>query len=264
MASEEQHSILTATQLSIGYLSKKKDTVVAENLSFKLNKGELIGLVGANGIGKSTLLRTLTGMQKPLSGSVSIFGKNLEGYHPLELAALLSVVFTEAPTSKNLSVLEFVSLGRQPYTNWMGTLTPTDKEKIDWALTITDTQKLSQRKCFELSDGQLQRVAIARALAQDTPIIILDEPTTHLDLYHRAYVLKLLKKLTKETEKIILFSTHEIDLAIQLSDKIGVLTKDAFYFDQPCNLIEQGKFNSLFPEDTIQFDSKTGRFTIKD
>ena len=264
MASENQHSVLKVTNLSIGYSHKKKDTVVAQNLSFELNKGELIGMVGANGIGKSTLLRTLTGMQKPLAGTISILGKKLEEYHPLELASLLSVVFTEAPASKNLSVLEFVSLGRQPYTNWMGTLTPNDKEKIDWALEITDTQKLSQRKCFELSDGQLQRVAIARALAQDTPIIILDEPTTHLDLYHRAYVLKLLKKLTKETEKIILFSTHEIDLAIQLSDKIGVLTTDAFYFVQPCKLIEEGKFNALFPEDIILFDAKTGRFTIKD
>ncbi|MCB0456779.1 MAG: ABC transporter ATP-binding protein [Flavobacteriaceae bacterium] len=264
MFSETPHTILQATNISIGYSHKKKSTVVAENISFQLQKGELIGLVGANGIGKSTLLRTLTGIQKPLSGSVSIFNKNIANYHPLELASLLSVVLTEAPTSKNLSVLEFVSLGRQPYTNWMGKLTPTDSEKVQWALQITDTQKLSQQKCFELSDGQLQRVAIARALAQDTPIIILDEPTTHLDLYHRAVVLKLLKKLSQETEKTILFSTHEIDLAIQLSDKMMVLTEANCHFDAPCKLIEEGKFKSLFPEDTIQFDTKTGRFSIKD
>lgn len=261
---ERQHNILTTENLSIGYSHKRKSTVVAKNLSFQLQKGELIGLVGANGIGKSTLLRTLTGIQKPLSGSVSIFNKKINQYHPLELASLLSVVLTEAPVSKNLSVLEFVSLGRQPYTNWIGKLTPFDSEKIEWALEITDTQKLLHRKCFELSDGQVQRVAIARALAQDTPIIVLDEPTTHLDLYHRAVVLKLLKKLTQETEKIILFSTHEIDLAIQLSDKMLVLLEDNWYFDQPCKLIEEGKFNTLFPEDTIHFDEKTGRFTIKE
>ena len=138
------------------------------------------------------------------------------------------------------------------------------QEKIEWALTITDTQKLSKRKCFELSDGQLQRVAIARALAQDTPIIILDEPTTHLDLFHRANVLKLLKKLTNETEKVILFSTHEIDLAIQLSDKMLVLKNDGFSFDSPKNLISTKQFDSLFPEDIVLFDPISGRFTIKD
>ncbi|MEZ4779527.1 MAG: ABC transporter ATP-binding protein [Flavobacteriaceae bacterium] len=264
MHSESQHNVLIAENLSIGYSHKKEKTVVAAHLSFQLQKGELVGLVGANGIGKSTLLRTLTGIQKQISGSVSIFNKNISSYHPLDLASLLSVVLTEALTSKNLSVLEFVSLGRQPYTNWIGKLTSTDSEKIHWALETTDTQKIAQQKCFELSDGQMQRVAIARALAQDTPIIILDEPTTHLDLYHRASVLKLLKKLTQETQKTILFSTHEIDLAIQLSDKMLVLTETNCYFDQPCKLIEEGKFKALFPEDTIHFDLKTGRFSIKD
>ena len=264
MNSEKQHTILQATDLSIGYIQKKNTITVAEKLSFQLQKGELIGLVGANGIGKSTLLRTLSGIQKPLSGSITIFNKSLENYHPLALASQLSIVLTEAPISKNLLVSEFVSLGRQPYTNWIGKLTQEDVKKIHWALQITDTQKLSHRKCFELSDGQLQRVSIARALAQDTPIIILDEPTTHLDLYHRAVILKLLKKLSEETQKTILFSTHEIDLAIQLSNKILVLSETNWYFDHPCKLIEEGKFNTLFPEDSIHFDDKTGRFTIKE
>ena len=264
MNSEKKHSILEALDLAIGYSHKKKNIIVAEHLSFQLQKGELVGLVGANGIGKSTLLRTLSGIQKPLSGSVTLFQQSIENYAPLELASLLSVVLTEAPISKNLTVLEFVSLGRQPYTNWIGKLTPNDFEKIQWSLEMTNTQKIVHQKCFELSDGQLQRVAIARALAQDTPIILLDEPTTHLDLYHRASLVKLLKKLTKETDKIILFSTHEIDLAIQLTNKMMVLTETDCHFDTPCKLIEEGKFNSLFPADTIHFDEKTGRFTIKE
>src|SRR5690606_36926707 len=105
---------------------------------------------------------------------------------------------------------------------------------------------LANRKCFELSDGQMQRVAIARALAQDTPLIILDEPTTHLDLYHRAFILKLLKKLSSDTQKTILFSTHEIDLAIQLCNKMLVMTPEKIYFDSPCKLIEAGHFTTLF------------------
>lgn len=154
-------------------------------------------------------------------------------------------------------------MGRQPYTNWIGSLSPKDKEKVEFALEATETTVLADRKCYELSDGQMQRVSIARALAQDTPIIILDEPTTHLDLYHRAYILKLLKNLATETRKTILFSTHEIDLAIQLADKMIVMAKDQTFFDEPCKLIEAGKFDALFPEETIAFDAITGRFTIR-
>lgn len=263
MTSEKEHSVFQASELSIGYFSKKNTRIVARNINFDFSEGTLISLVGANGIGKSTLLRTLSGVQKSLDGTVQIYGKNLNTYHSIELATLLSVVLTEAPTSKNLSVLEFVSLGRQPHTNWMGSLGPEDKEKVQRALTQTDVSELKKRKCFELSDGQMQRVAIARALAQDTPLILLDEPTTHLDLYHRASVLKLLKKLATQTQKTILFSTHEIDLAIQLSDQMVLMTEKETLVNTPKRLINNGHFNDLFPEDTIFFDPNTGRFTIK-
>ncbi len=263
MASEGKHIILEAKDLAIGYSSKREVTTVSEKINFSLNKGELVGLVGANGIGKSTLLRTLASMQSKINGEIFLKKKPLTSYSTLQLANQLSVVLTEAPASKNLTVLELVSLGRQPYTNWMGSLSPVDKKAINGALKATETEILTQRKCFELSDGQLQRVYIARALAQDTPLIILDEPTTHLDLYHRAYVLKLLKKLAVETRKSILFSTHEIDLAIQLSDKMLVMAPEGCYFDQPCNLIEAGRFDTLFPKETITFNTETGRFSIK-
>jgi len=263
MTSEKEHIILQSEGLSIGYFSKKKPQVIASEISFNFSEGILISLVGANGIGKSTLLRTLSGMQKAIGGNVLIHDKQLRSYHPIELATLLSVVLTEAPTSKNLSVLEFVSLGRQPHTNWMGNLSVTDKEKVLRSLTQTDIVDLKHRHCFELSDGQMQRVAIARALAQDTSIILLDEPTTHLDLYHRANILKLLKKLAQDTRKTILFSTHEIDLAIQLSDQMILMTEQGTLIDAPKQLIKNGHFNDLFPADTIFFDSDTGRFTIK-
>jgi iron complex transport system ATP-binding protein len=263
MALEEKHIILQTHNLSVGYSKKGSDSIIAEGIDFSIEKGELVGVVGANGIGKSTLLRTLTGMQNALKGSIFLNGKSLNEYSSFQLATQLSVVLTEAPASKNLSVLEMISLGRQPYTNWMDSLSEIDKKAINFALEATETTALTHRKCYELSDGQMQRVAIARALAQDTPLIILDEPTTHLDLYHRAYVLKLLKNLAKETGKTILFSTHEIDLAIQLTDKMLVMAKDATYFDAPCKLIEDGRFETLFPKETIDFDSNTGRFTIR-
>lgn len=263
MTSEKGHSVLSAAGLSVGYFSKRKTEVIAKNIDLNLPRGCLVSLVGANGIGKSTLLRTLSGMQKQIEGVVSIESKELSDYHPIELAGMLSVVLTEAPSSKNLSVLEFVSLGRQPHTNWMGKLSDADKEQVRRAMDQTDVSALKQKKCFELSDGQLQRVAIARALAQDTPIIILDEPTTHLDLYHRASVLKLLKKLAKKTKKTILFSTHEIDLAIQLSDQMILMTEVGTLVDTPKMLIAGGHFDELFPEDTVIFDATTGRFTIK-
>lgn len=263
MATEEKHIIFEARELSVGYPKKGGDSVIAEAINFSVKKGELVGLVGANGIGKSTLLRTLAGMQKALKGNILLNGKDLSEYSSFQLATQLSVVLTEAPASKNLSVLEMISLGRQPYTNWIGSLSEADKKAIDFALEATEATSLAHRKCFELSDGQMQRVAIARALAQDTPIIILDEPTTHLDIYHRAYVLKLLKKLASETKKTILFSTHEIDLAIQLTEKMLVMAKNETYFDEPCKLIEAGRFDALFPKETIDFDGKTGRFTIR-
>ncbi len=263
MVSEVKNTVLKAHNLSVGYSHKGNDLVIANAINFSVNKGELVGLVGANGIGKSTLLRTLTGMQQPLKGEVTIENKNLKTYSSFQLARRLSVVLTEAPASKNLSVIEMVSLGRQPYTNWVGSLAEEDKKAVNFALEATETTSLAEKKCFELSDGQMQRVAIARALAQDTPIIILDEPTTHLDIYHRAYVLKLLKRLASETQKTILFSTHEIDLAIQLTDKLLVMATNQSYFDTPCKLIEAGRFNALFPKETIDFDNKTGRFTIR-
>ena len=263
MTSEVKHSAIAVNGLEIGYFSKKKKIPIASALDFSIEKGKLITLVGANGIGKSTLLRTLSGMQPKLAGSVMINGKDIEAYSSLERATQLSVVLTEAPASGNLTVRELISLGRQPYTNSFGVLSNKDKDVIQNALEITETTVLKNRKCYELSDGQMQRVVIARALAQDTPLIILDEPTTHLDLYHRAYILKLLKRLTSEKGKTVLFSTHEIDLGIQLADIMIVMEKDAIHVDEPCKLIEQGRFNSLFPEDTIHFDTQSGRFTIK-
>jgi iron complex transport system ATP-binding protein len=262
MVTEKLHTVITTQNLSIGYRSTKKEAIIAANINFSIQEGTLVAMVGSNGIGKSTLLKTLTAMLPALSGRIQIKGKETTAYNPLALASQLSVVLTESPASKNLTVAELVSLGRQPHTDWMGRLTAQDKIIIQDALDATDIAALAHRNCFELSDGQLQRAYIARALAQDTPLIILDEPTTHLDLYHRAAIVKLLKKLTAEKNKTILFSTHEIDLAIQITDKMLVMTPEHIAFDSPCNLIEQGAFDALFPNEIVVFDKLTGRFSV--
>ncbi|MEO8533027.1 MAG: ABC transporter ATP-binding protein [Flavobacterium sp.] len=255
-------TILSTSDLSIGYKSKKATVTIAENLNLNLGAGKLISLIGANGIGKSTLLRTITGIQQPLSGTVLLNDKNINVYKPLDLAQNLSLVLTEKLPPSNLTVFELVALGRQPYTNWIGTLTPKDITKVNEALELTQIAHLADKKHFEISDGQLQKVLIARALSQDTPLIILDEPTTHLDLLHKVSLFKLLKKLTKETQKCILFSTHDIDLAIQLSDEMIIMTPDLIVQDEPCNLISKGSFATLFKDEHIVFDAEKGKFVI--
>ncbi|WP_299390464.1 ABC transporter ATP-binding protein [uncultured Gelidibacter sp.] len=263
MIKKEQHIVLETKNLSVGYTSKKGTNVIADGINITLQKGQLIGLVGANGIGKSTLLRTLTTVQKPLQGDIFINSKSIRDYTTVELAKQLSLVLTEQIASKNLSVFELVALGRQPYTNWVGSLSADDLAIIENALQQTNIVPLKDKKCFELSDGQLQKVMIARALAQDTDLIILDEPTTHLDMYHKAYILKLLQRLAKETGKTILFSSHEIDLAIQLCDVMIVMNSTSVISGTPCHLISDGTFNTLFPEDLIAFDQNTGSFKVK-
>ncbi len=255
-------TILKAERISIGYTSKKKQKAIAQELSFSLHKGKLIALVGINGIGKSTLIKTICGIIPPLSGNILLNGHNLQEFSANELAQQLSVVLTEKLPPSNLTVFELIALGRQPYTNWLGKLTSDDYEIIKNALRLTQTTVLSEKSIFEISDGQLQKVLIARAIAQDTPFIVLDEPSTHLDLYHKVQLFKLLKSLSQTTQKCILFSTHDLDLALQLSDEIMVLTPDAFYCNTPDNLVKQHVFDHFFKDDTIVFDPEMRKFTI--
>jgi len=255
--------ILQTQHLRIGYSSKAYTKVIASDVFIQLEQGKLIGLVGANGIGKSTLLRTLTGIQKSISGTVLLNEKPIDSFEPLALAQQISVVLTEKLPPSNLTVYELIALGRQPYTNWLGKLTTDDKIKIDLAIELTEINHLINQKHYEISDGQLQKVLIARALAQDTPLIVLDEPATHLDLLHKVSLFKLLKKLTVETQKCILFSTHDIDLAIQLSDEMIVMTNEKVIQNQPCNLILDGTFSNLFSSENILFDSEKGKFIIR-
>ncbi len=255
--------LLHTKNLTIGYASKKEVLTIASDINISLLKGKLITLIGGNGIGKSTLLRTITAIQTPISGKVILNNKNLFSIENSDLAQQQSLVLTDKLPSSNLTVWELIALGRQPYTNWIGNLTDEDYSKIKTAVQLTNIEHLTEKKHYEISDGQLQKVLIARALAQDTDLIILDEPTTHLDLFHKVSVFKLLQKLAHETEKCILFSTHDIDLAIQLSDEMIVMTEGFCIQDQPCNLIEKGVFDTLFKDEHIVFDKIHGKFIVR-
>jgi len=254
--------ILKLSNIKIGYKTKKKDIVVAKNISFELQKSKLTALIGINGIGKSTLLKTIIGFEKPLNGTIFFYQKDISKINSEKLAKHISIVLTEKIPPNNLSVYELVALGRQPYTNWIGTLSDLDKQIIDKVIQLTQIEDFINKKQYQLSDGQHQKVMIARALAQDTEILILDEPTTHLDLLHKISVLKLLKKLTQETQKCVLFSTHDIDLAIEFCDEIIVMTTDKTEKDTPENLIQNNLFDTLFANETVVFDKEKQKFVF--
>ncbi|THD67465.1 ABC transporter ATP-binding protein [Robertkochia marina] len=259
----EGYPVLSVKDLLMGYHTSGENIQVSGSVNFDLFPGELAAVVGPNGVGKSTLLRTLAGVHPPLGGDITLNNRSLKSYSAKDLATNLSIVLTEKIPAGNLTAAELIALGRQPYTNWLGSLSETDKSVVRSVLEKLDLKELHNKACGAMSDGQLQRVMIGRALAQDTPLILLDEPTSHLDIYHKAYIFKLLRTIAHDTKKTILFSSHEIDLAIQLCDKILVLQPREAGFGDPCSLIEQGSFQSLFPSDLIKFDSRSGSFRIK-
>jgi len=263
MTSQSKNIILKTEQLTIGYQHKKGSKIVANNINLNIKKGKFITILGKNGIGKSTLLRTLSKVLKSISGSIFYQNKDLNTISEKELSKLLSLVLTERLPESQLTVFELVALGRQPYTNWIDKLSENDYQKINNAITQTEITHLQNKRFYELSDGQLQRVLIARALAQDTEIIILDEPTAHLDLHHTIKIFSLLKKLVKETEKTIIISSHQVNLSIQLGDEILLLKEDNYYFGIPKILIQNKAFNDLFPDDLINFNSDLQQFVIK-
>lgn len=236
---------------------------MANNIDITIEKGKLVTVLGKNGIGKSTLLRTISKVQEPLRGKIYINHKNLKKYSNKELSTSLSLVLTERLPESQITVFELVALGRQPYTNWIDTISEADLEKINWAITQTEIEHLKDKFFYELSDGQLQRVLIARALAQDTDLIILDEPTAHLDLHHTIKIFSLLKKLVDETSKTIIMSSHEVNLCIQFADEVILFTDDKVYTGTPDYLIEKNTFDDLFPKDIVNFNRNLQQFIIR-
>lgn len=213
-------------ELTIGYKAKRTGfREVAAGINAELYGGRLTSLIGSNGIGKSTLLRTLSAFQPSLAGDVLVQGKSLRRYTNKELSRLIGVVLTERPALQNMSVRELVGLGRSPYTGFWGKLTAADEDIVTEAINDVGIENLQHRMIQTLSDGERQKVMIAKALAQQTPVIFLDEPTAFLDYPSKVEVMQLLHRLTRQSGKTIFLSTHDIELALQLSDILWLMSK---------------------------------------
>jgi iron complex transport system ATP-binding protein len=246
--------ILTTDQLTVGY----KGQSLFEKLELALYTGELVCFMGPNGIGKSTLIRTLTGLQKPLSGSIEILEPVPSPTITTKINHLVAIVLTERVTAINMTVEELVTFGRYPYLDWNIQLEKRDTEIISYAIDQVHIGHLRYKRLFELSDGELQLTMIARALAQDTPLIVLDEPTAHLDLNNRLEIMKLLRNLSHDLHKAILLATHDLDLALQTADRIWLAGNCKNIIDGiPEDLVLNGSFDSVFQ--FKGFDLKTGK-----
>lgn len=255
MNAPKKKPILISQKLSVGY----DHNLLFENLELVLNTGELVCFMGPNGAGKSTLIRTLSGLQSAVSGGISLVDPAGNSHHiHTRPNHLLSVVLTDKITAAHMTVYELVTFGRYPYLDWNVRLTPEDQQHIESALEKIGITQLANRRLYELSDGQLQMSMIARALAQDTPLIILDEPTAHLDLNNRVEIMKLLRQLTRSLNKAILLATHDLDLALQTADRIWLTGNNKTVIEGiPEDLVLNGSFDAIFK--FKGFDLKTGK-----
>ncbi len=250
-------------KLSIGYPSKGDVKVVASDICAGINSGELTCLLGANGVGKSTLLRTLSAFQPKLSGEIRIQGKEIGSYTDKQLSKVISVVLTEKCDIRNMTSVELIGLGRSPYTGFWGTLSKEDKEVVDHAINLVGISHLAHRMVHTLSDGERQKVMIAKALAQETPVIFLDEPTAFLDFPSKVEMMQLLHQLSRQTDKTIFLSTHDLELALQIADKIWLMDKvNGVTIGTPEDLSLDGTLSSFFARKGIVFDLETGLFRV--
>lgn len=256
-------AILSTRNLSIGYAKKHTQYIVQSNLHLQLKAGELVCLIGPNGCGKSTLLRTISGLQKAIEGEVLMNGKELHQLSVARRARRIALVLTDRIDLENATVYNIVAFGRHPYSNWWGRITPESEKLIRQSIEMVHlTHKIDA--CFnELSDGERQRVMIAKALAQDTPIVLLDEPTAHLDLPNRVEIMLLLHRLAHDTNKCIMLSTHELDMALQAADKIWLMSQThGIECGVPEDLVFNGSFNRVFQSNSFVFNEANGNFSM--
>jgi len=256
-------AILSTQNLSIGYHKKGKTNIIQPDLQLKLRASELVCLIGPNGSGKSTLLRTLAGLQKSISGKTLIDGDDAAKLSQQDKAMLIALVLTERIDIENATVHNIVSLGRHPHTSWWGNVSESEDAFINEIIAMVHLEHKAHCYLNELSDGERQRAMIAKALAQDTPIILLDEPTAHLDLPNRVEIMLLLHKLAHKTQKAILLSTHELDLALQAADRIWLIsTEHGVECGVPEDLVFNGSFNRTFKSKSYVFNAANGNFSM--
>lgn len=267
--------VIILKDLSIGYSSRKNNHVVMDGIQASLSTGELTCLIGANGAGKSTLIRTLAGFLSPLSGKMLLAScqsseesdspspyRSITDLKPSELARQIAVVLTEKPDVGNLKVEEVVGMGRSPYTNLWGNLSKVDEQIVEEVLSQVGISALSHRLFHTLSDGERQKVMIAKALAQQTPVVLLDEPTAFLDFPSKVEILLLLRKLAHELGKTFFLSTHDLELALQLSDKLWVMNEGRLETGTPRQMADSGLLSRFIDRDDIHLDVNTLRIEV--
>lgn len=256
-------TLLVAESLAIGHRGSRGERIIARDMNLTLRPGQLVALVGPNGAGKTTLLRTLAGLLPPLRGQVTLGSREVASLPPRERALGLAIVLTGRLDAPGLRARELVALGRYPHTGWSGALGPRDHDAVERAMAETNVTELADRRVDELSDGERQRVVLARALSQETPVLLLDEPTAFLDLPHRVAALGLLGRLARERSLAILLSTHDLDLALRMTDRLAALGSGGiFATDLPEQLALDGRFGRVFDEGPVQFDPSVGEFRV--
>jgi len=255
--------VLETLDLAIGYRRRTEgDICLAHGLNLALQRGKLVGLLGSNGVGKSTLLRTLAGRQKPLAGRVLLARQDLATLSPMALARRLSIVLTLAPQPRLMNGYALVALGRHPHSDWLGRLSANDHETVAWAIEAVGADDLADLPLAELSDGQRQKLMIARALAQEADIMLLDEPTAYLDLRRRVETMQLLKQLARSAARTILVSTHDLDLALRSCDQLWLMSDAGIITGAPEDLVLDGGLGKTFSAAGITFDKRIGSFVL--
>ncbi len=255
--------IMTLEKLSVGYRLVGEPVGLIKDIGLDIRMGEVVCLLGQNGVGKSTLLRTLAGLQPPLEGNVSLHGKSLSEMESAEVATAISVVLTEKVTAGNLSVEELVALGRHPYTNWLGLLSAEDRSKTEDAISLTKINYIRHKKLGELSDGQYQKAMIGRAVAQDGQVMLLDEPTAFLDLNNSVEIFMLLRQLAYEKQKAVVVSTHDFHLAMQFADRLWLTNFNSPLCEGlPEDLALDGRLEESMYHEGFGLDMLSGRIKL--
>ncbi len=259
---QDRTVIAETTGLAIGYLARRRTKLLMEHLSLQACNGEMVALIGRNGTGKSTLLRTLIGLQPALGGEIKLQGKMLNAIGPSMLPRMVSFTSTEPMAVHNIHVRDVIALGRFPFTNWIGALAPADEEAVDMALEATGLTHLAGRSIDSISDGERQRTLIARSLAQDTQLLVMDEPTAFLDLPSRYSIVSLLRQLTRTSNKCVIYSTHDLDTAINEADRVWLMTGEGIAEGAPEDLILNGAVASAFESPLLSFSKSEGTFSF--
>ena len=244
--------------LTTGYGNR----IVTPDINASLVPGELTSLLGPNGVGKSTLLRTLSTFLSPLQGEIVLQGKALSSLSASQLSRLIGVVLTERPNVQNMTVRDMVGMGRSPYTGFWGRLTAEDEQYVTEAMKLAGITALEKRMFSTLSDGERQKVMIAKVLAQQTPVILLDEPTAFLDFPSKVEMMRLLRRLAHEMQKIIFLSTHDVELALQLSDRLWILHPGELVIGKPTELSRNGELSRFIQVEGLQFDPELMSYRI--